>query len=523
MNNKLTPAEKQKAYRERQNENVAESTPATPKLKINLDAAIQATPDDAIPTSWETRLDNHINEFNSKYAVVFYGGKTSVLKEFHDPESERILREFMRFQDFQNLFCHKKIKVGQKQNEAQTPIMKTHGEAWLEDANRRQYTDGIVFEPSTYVNGIEKPAIIHGDKLNLWQGYSVKPRQGGAWNLLDKHIKDVICQCNVECVEYLLNWIARCLQYPNLNGQVALVLKGEKGAGKGVLGNFIKSIFDMHGLQINNSKHLTGNFNAHLADCCLLFADEVFFAGDKSHENILKGLVTEPTLFIERKGIDGETTPNRLKIIMSSNNDWVIPASSDERRYFVLEVSSQYLKQKTYFDLLRAELDNPKTKAAFLFDMLHRDISNFDIHNVPETDALKHQRAQSLDSFGKFWLDVLERGYIFQSQHNTIELNQWIPEPATDLIRAGYDQWCNRHKIGQFGILTSEQIGKNLAKWGHERKQRRTPLIIGESNTGALLTSGSNPRHYKIGSLADAIKSFCEAEKIELSEIEQTQ
>lgn len=491
----------------------------TKKSKNNLDTAIQATPDDETLTSWETRLNNHIDDFNSKYAVVFYGGKTSVLKEFRHPETKKILREFMRFQDFQNLFCHKQIKVGEKQNEARTPIKKTYGEAWLENHNRRQYTDGIVFDPSTYVNGIERPTPIYGDKLNFWQGYSVEPKKGGTWTLLDKHIKDVICQCNVECVEYLYNWIARCLQYPNLNGQVALVLKGEKGAGKGVLGNFLVSLFDTHGLQINNSKHLTSNFNAHMADCCLLFADEVFFAGDKSHENILKGLVTEPTLFIERKGIDGETTPNRLKIIMSSNNDWVIPASSDERRYFVLEVSSQYLKQKSYFDPLRAELENPKTKAAFLWDMLHRDISNFDVHNVPETDALKHQRAQSLDSFGKFWIDVLERGYIYQSQHNSLELSQWTPEPAADLIRAGYWQWCDIHKIGQFGILTSEQIGKQLKKWGYENKQRRTPLIIGESNAGELLKSGCMARYYRVGSLDDAIKSFCEAEKIELSEI----
>ena len=80
MNNKLTPAEKQRAYRERQNENVTESTPTTQKSKINLDAAIKATPDDAIPMRWETLLDDHINEFNGKYAVVFYCGKTSVLK-----------------------------------------------------------------------------------------------------------------------------------------------------------------------------------------------------------------------------------------------------------------------------------------------------------------------------------------------------------------------------------------------------------------------------------------------------------
>jgi hypothetical protein len=495
----------------------------TKKSKINLDAAIQATPDDATPTSWQTKLDKTIAKLNKIFAVVSIGGKTFVLKQFTDPDTGRIAYQYINKRDFEMLYSNQKIQIGVKQNEARTPITKTVGEAWLLDANRRQYLDGVVFEPSTYANGIEKRATIHGDKLNQWNGYPIKPKQGATWQLFDLHLRLIVCQGDDECYQYLLNWIARGLQYPNLNGQVAVVLKGEKGCGKGLALNFLKSLYGQHGVQINNTRHLTGNFNAHFADCCFLYADEVFFAGDKQGENVLKGLVTEPTLMVERKGIDTESITNRLKIVMSSNNDWIVPASSDERRYFVVEVASEYRNKKTYFDPLRAELDNPDTKAAFLFDMLRRDISQFDVHNVPETDALKHQRAQSLDSFGKFWLDVLERGYIFQSQHNTIELNQWIPEPATDLIRAGYDQWCNRHKIGQFGILTSEQIGKHLNKWGYEKNQRRTPLIIGESHTGEVLKSGSRPRHYRIGSLSDAIKSFCEAEKIQLSEIEQTE
>jgi hypothetical protein len=481
----------------------------------------QPTPDDASPTAWEIKLEKTIAKLNKTYAVVPIGGKTFVLKQFTDPDTGRIAYQYINKRDFEMLYSNQKIQIGVKTNSEATPITKTVGEAWLQHPNRRQFLDGIVFEPSTYANGVEKRATIYGDKLNQWHGYPIKPKQGATWQLLDLHLRLIVCQGDDECYQYLLNWIARGLQYPNLNGQVAVVLKGEKGCGKGLALNFLKSLYGQHGVQINNTRHLTGNFNAHFADCCFLYADEVFFAGDKQGENVLKGLVTEPTLMVERKGIDTESITNRLKIVMSSNNDWIVPASSDERRYFVVEVASEYRNKKTYFDPLRAELDNPDTKAAFLFDMLRRDISQFDVHNVPETDALKHQRAQSLDSFGKFWIDVLERGYIYQSQHNTLELNQWIPEPATDLIRAGYTQWCNTQKIGQFGILTSEQIGKHLAKWGHERKQKRTPLIIGETHTGDLLKSGSSPRYYRLGSLDDAIKSFCDAEKIQLPEIKQ--
>jgi hypothetical protein len=116
-------------------------------------------------------------------------------------------------------------------------------------------------------------------------------------------------------------------------------------------------MFGQHGMRISNSKHLIGNFNAHLQDCCFLYADESIYAGNHAQDNMLKGLITDDTLIIERKGIDAVSMPNRLKIVMASNNDWVVSASSDERRYFVLEVSSQYRgKNAEYFTPLRLEM-----------------------------------------------------------------------------------------------------------------------------------------------------------------------
>ena len=44
-------------------------------------------------------------------------------------------------------------------------------------------------------------------------------------------------------------------------------------------------------------------------------------------------MITEPTLAIERKGQDTETVPNMLHILMASNNQWIVPAGLDERRF----------------------------------------------------------------------------------------------------------------------------------------------------------------------------------------------
>lgn len=466
---------------------------------------------------WEAELNAHIEDFNKQYAIVLNGTKTLVMKTSFDENRHRKRRDYLSIQSFNALYANTKIKVGEKEVKGEiVDILKTKSQAWLEHANRKQYIDGIIFKPSIYAGGIEQKPMLYGNKLNLWEGYSVAPQKAEKelLNRIYLHIYQVVCQCDIDCYEYLLNWIARCLQYPEQTGQVAVALKGEKGCGKGTLGNFIKAIFGQHGLQVTNPKHLTGNFNHHMADCCFLFADEVFFAGDKTVENIMKGLITEPTLMIEAKGIDAIENPNLLKILMASNNDWITPASRDERRYFVLNVSSEKISDKAYFAALRADVNNPQIQAGFLFEMLHRDISHFDVSKVPDTAALKEQRAQSLDSFGKYWVDVLHRGYIYESHFNNNQLNQWITEPATDLIRAGYEQWCEKNKISQFNIISATAMGRRLSDW-YKKDRRNAPMIKGEGAKGDALQTGNRPNIYCLGNQVDAILSFCTTERLD--------
>src|SRR4051794_16699882 len=87
---------------------------------------------------------------------------------------------------------------------------------------------------------------------------------------------------------YLLNLAARMFQYPQLQGEIAVVLRGKKGCGKGAFLSALQLPWGQHGVYIANSSHLVGRFNEHLRDCVMLFGDEAFFAGDKAHEGVLK-------------------------------------------------------------------------------------------------------------------------------------------------------------------------------------------------------------------------------------------
>lgn len=97
---------------------------------------------------------------------------------------------------------------------------------------------------------------------------------------------------------------------------------------------------------------------------------------------------------------------------MTSNDEWIAPASWDERRYAVFDVSDGRTGDKAYFDALTRELRNGGL-AAMLYDLLARDLGDWrPWDTIPRTEALAQQKDLSLPPEEAWLLDVLERGEI---------------------------------------------------------------------------------------------------------------
>jgi hypothetical protein len=322
-------------------------------------------------------LDDLVARFNARYAVVNEAGKAIVYEQRLDAVLDRKVLVRIEFAALRKFYMNKRLTITRSK-----PVAKSEADWWLENENRREYLDGVVFDPTN-----RAPATY----WNLWSGFAVEP-QSGDWSLMQNHILEVICGRNNEYAEYVLNWLTRMFQQPNKAGEVALVLRGPKGSGKGLLGHWIRRAWGAHGIHITNAKHLIGNFNVHLRDCVFLFADEAFFAGDKQHEGVLKGLITEPTLPIEGKYQNVVTVINMLHILMASNSDWVIPVTHDERRYAIFDVSDHRVGQiADYFAPIATQMEGGGL-AAMIHDMLNRNLDHFDVRSYPRTAALATQK-----------------------------------------------------------------------------------------------------------------------------------
>lgn len=390
----------------------------------------------------EHAVDPWLRDLNEKYAVIGnIGGKCRVVEEVMDEALGRARLTRQSFDDFRNRYMHIRVDCGV--GPTGQPIKAPLGKWWLTHEMRRQF-DTIVFCPAREVKGA----------YNLWKGYAV-PAKPGDCSLYLTHILENVCSGDEVLYRYVLGWMARAVQQPGSPGEVALVLRGGRGTGKSVFARQFGMLFGRHFLHISNPSHLVGNFNSHLRDCIALFSDESFFAGDKRHASILKTLITEDTLQIEAKGVDVETAPNYVHLIMASNDFHVIPAGGDERRFLVLEVGHGRQRDTDFFKAMAKQMDDGGREALLHF-LLTYDLSEFNVRLVPETEALRDQKHLSLSTEEEWWMNKLQDGLVLRNGE------AWQTEVLKDDLVQDYINYTQRFNVLRRGNATT--LGKFLKR-----------------------------------------------------------
>lgn len=418
-----------------------------------------------------------IDELNARYALVSEGGKARV----YERKRTAVFGEYYESivaADFKVMHDNRRIETGKMADGR--PRYIGVGTYWLRCPDRRQYLGGVVFDPT---GNRTAP-----DQLNIWMGFGVEPRPGGSWKRLRQHILEVICDGNEVHFGYLLSWMARVVQFPAQPGEVAIVMQGGEGTGKGTLAKAMAHILGPSAFATSRSNDVVGQFNAHLRHRVFLFCDEAFFAGKRQDADALKALITEPTFSTEGKGGAILPWPNYLHMMLASNAEWVINAATDSRRYFVLKVRPLTPdRDEAYFAAIRAELADGGYEA-MLHDLLQHDLTGFSVRKFPETPALIEQRERSLTGPTAWWRDALARGHVAADLHTGWQ--EWLPTQTL------YDNYLIHTRARRHGpeVVGDAELGRWLRKWGAVPKRPH-----------------GHQRGYTLGTLAQARAAFCRA------------
>lgn len=339
--------------------------------------------------------DQSPEELNHYKFVRHYGNKAVVIH--WTPDKKMI---FQSIADFKNSHIDRYTTISDpKTGELKRAALAS---TWLTSSLTPRY------DYAEFLPGVEREDVPDGI-LNLWQGWPCRTDltydhddEPESCRLFLDHMYYNICGGDDDVYTYLLGWMADALINAHRTSEVAIVLRGSQGSGKTFWANRFMDFFAPHTLTLDKPNQVTGGFNKHLQDKSVIFADEAFFAGNHQHAATLKTLITSDEIFIEPKGVDGFMAKKLFRVIIASNDEHVIRAEVDDRRYLVLDVDAgKHNQDGDYFGAIAEEWKSGGKDDLFAWlrgphwrEMLELGLWN--VRNRPKTQALQKQKDLSL-------------------------------------------------------------------------------------------------------------------------------
>ncbi len=415
-------------------------SPEELKVKVNnayeygLNVQGSRSPEADFTPIGEMTDENYLEVMNKNYALVFTEDSHCIIFETVD-EKGAPKREFLRESSFKRKFSPYTVQQGRGP-------AKTYADIWLDYPKRRQYA-GLCFTPE------REPG---HNYYNLWRGFTYKEKSyadAGAsarlgFDMFIDHARTNVCGSDDKLFNWLMGYFAHIIQKPYERPLTTLVFRGAKGVGKNVLIDRVGRLLGHgHYLVAHDGRYLTSNFNGHMDSCLCLVLDEAFWSGDKAAEGKLKGLTTSPTILIERKGKEPYTVDNLVRLIVVGNEDWLVPASSDERRYAVYDVGEGRKQQGDYFEKMRILMDHKGGAEILMHYLKNFDMSLANVNSPPTTQGLIDQKMDSLTPFEQFWHQCLVEGKIV----NVDFLEEWSQQVDKGVFRKAFKDYCTERNI----------------------------------------------------------------------------
>ena len=285
------------------------------------------------------------------------------------------------------------------------------------------------------------------------------------------HVRDEWCQGNIAAYEYTINWMAHLVQRPWRRTNVALVIKGGEGSGKGIVVQKLGAILGRNFKDMTRQGMATARFNGYyMEDALLCFVDENCWGGDRATLGNLKTLITEPQRVTEKKCMPVLMVDNYCNLIFASNEDWVVPQGPGSRRWMVLETKNTHAGRQTtasraYYERIAAV--DPRAFAHYLYE---RDISTFHPEMPPMTKAAQSQILRTMCTVGQWWAHCLSSGVCAIS-----------PAPREHLDEVWGDVWSDVGSSSSSSLAagagagTSEAINKDELYQSYKRFLEGTP------------------------------------------------
>jgi len=369
-------------------------------------------------------------------------------------------------------------------------------------------------------------------------------------DLFLKYVLVGLCDGDVQYYNYLINWMAHALRFPEEPTNTAIVLCSDQGVGKDFFWKFFMSILGEHLAVVTTADADLGNFNSLFEGKTFVLLNECEEIAS-SHNNVLKRTITDTGLRIEHKGVDAIVVRNYVNIAINMNdeNERPLKLPPGDRRLALVTCSNKCKDDKEFWSAMwkwsgkvKRDDDFAPTPAVLSFAKFlysHPIPEGWSASNIPNTSFRSELKRDNLPVVSE-WLRAcitqesilghvpapsFVNGIKNDGPHNwPVQFNT-----TTEELHDCFAKWCNDERKqticapGQFGRELNKIIGSRriqVRKGEIRIWQRVFPAhdvckdLFTKAYRGISMFTGSPPaQRPRSTALADIGRAYAESQR----------
>jgi len=345
---------------------------------------------------------------------------------------------------------------------------------WKKDKNKLEY-NYCDFIPKSFTKRSVDEKV-----FNLFDGYEIDTVDfddnlyENEVELLKTHIK-IICNNNTNTIDFFTQWIANLVLDAQKRNDISIVLRGQKGCGKGTIYEMLHKILGYKlclttGDPRNN---IFSKFNHHLMDKLLINIEESDSNSFYGYMEQLKSLITAKDYIFEKKGYDKIKRQVFWRTIINTNHDGIFKIDTNTRRFFFIECSSEMVTNSKYFENLYNAIDNIQVLKRFCkwLETIYDPNYNFQQQRIK--CKTQYQKRMEINDISPFWTFL--QTLIENNEYNSyITTRNHLKIKPKDLFRE-FTNYCDELNITS--LLQMKGIKNKLQKITEKCKSQQKGLI----------------------------------------------
>ena len=231
--------------------------------------------------------------------------------------------------------------------------------------------------------------------FNTWRPFAMELVEEYEENLegleIFRRLIKVLCNNDGEVTKYLEAWIGQMIQFPAIKS-ICPTLISKQGAGKGTLTALFAAMIGVNKYFETTcpSRDVWGNFNGRMKANFLTILDELSRKESLECEGKIKGLITNPRLTINEKGVGQYSVMNYSRFFATTNNEEPWKMTGDDRRHCIIRASDELIGNKIFFDKCYELLKDVNViKTCYEYFKSIPNLENFGKMKMPETEFAK--------------------------------------------------------------------------------------------------------------------------------------